>query len=90
MGDLTDFERGQTIGARLPGASVTKTLLGVSRMTLSEVMSAYMNHGTPTSPKRSSGPKSTLTEGDHHTLRKIVSKNHRPDAAQVNCNRPGY
>jgi hypothetical protein len=47
MGDLSDFERGQITGARLAGASVTKTvpLLGVSRVTVSKVMSAYMNHG---------------------------------------------
>jgi len=25
MGDLSDFERGQTVGARLAGASATKT-----------------------------------------------------------------
>jgi hypothetical protein len=33
IGDLSDFERGQVIGARLAGASVTKTdtLLGISR-----------------------------------------------------------
>ena len=43
MGDLSDFERGRTVGARLAGASVTKatTLLGVSRATVSKLMSAY-------------------------------------------------
>jgi predicted transcriptional regulator len=47
MGDLSDFERGQILGARLAGTFVTKTatLLGVSRATVSEVMSAYTNHG---------------------------------------------
>jgi transposase len=64
MGDLPDFERGQMIGARLAGASVTKmaTLLAVSRVTVSKVMLAYTNHGKTISAKRNSGQKSTLTE----------------------------
>jgi predicted transcriptional regulator len=47
MGGLSDFERGQIIGERLAGASVIKatTLLGVSRATVSKVMSAYTSHG---------------------------------------------
>jgi hypothetical protein len=47
MEDLSDFEIEQIFGARLAGASVIKTatLLGVSRGTLSKVMSAYTNHG---------------------------------------------
>jgi ribosomal protein L18 len=52
-------------------------------MTVSEVMSAHTNHGKTTSAKRNSGRKSTLTEGDRRTLRRIVSKNHRTIAAQV-------
>jgi transposase len=60
MGDLFDFERRQIVGARLAGASMTKTatLLGVSRVTISKVMLAYMNHGKTTSVKMNSG-KST-------------------------------
>jgi hypothetical protein len=46
MEDLSDFQRGQIVGARLVGASVTKivTSLGVSRA-VSEVITAYTNHG---------------------------------------------
>jgi IS30 family transposase len=53
MRDLSDFERGQIIGARLAGTSVTETatLLGVWRATVSKVMSAYTNHGKTTSGK---------------------------------------
>jgi hypothetical protein len=42
MGDLSDFVKGQIVGARLSEASATKTvtLLGVSK-----VMSIYTNHG---------------------------------------------
>jgi transposase len=85
MGDLSNFERGQIVGACLAGESVTKTvtLLGVSRATVSKVMSAYMNHGKTTSVKRDSGQKSTLTERDHCTLRRIVSKNNSTTAVQV-------
>jgi hypothetical protein len=77
MGDLSDFERGQIIGACLAGASVTKTatLLGLLRATVSKVMSASL--------KWNSGQKSTLTQRDRRTLRMIVSKNHRTTAAQM-------
>jgi predicted transcriptional regulator len=57
VGDLSEFERGEIVGAHLAGAFVIKaaTLLGVSRATVSKVMSAYMNHGKTTSAKRNSG-----------------------------------
>jgi RNase P/RNase MRP subunit POP5 len=44
----------QIVGARLVGASVTETatILSVSRATVSEVMSAFTNHGKTTSAKR--------------------------------------
>jgi hypothetical protein len=70
---LSDFERGQIIDVPLAGTSVIKTitLLGVLRATVSKVMSAYTNH-EKTSAKRNSGRKSTLTERDHCTFRRIV------------------
>jgi hypothetical protein len=42
MGDLSDFERGQIVGAHLAGAYVTKTatLLGIWGVTVSKGMSA--------------------------------------------------
>jgi transposase len=78
-GRLVRFERGQIVDACLVGAFVTKTapLLGASRATVSEVMSAYTSHGKTTSAKRNSGRKSTLTERDRRTLRRILSKRHR-------------
>jgi hypothetical protein len=68
MRDLSDFERGQSIGAHLAGASVTETavLVGVLRVIVSKLMWAYKNHGKTKSVKRNSGRKSTLTERDHH------------------------
>jgi transposase len=85
MGDSSDFESGKIVGARLAGAFMTKTaiLLGVSRARVSKVISAYRNHGKTTSAKKNSGRKSTLTERDRRTLRRIVSKNHRATAAHV-------
>jgi transposase len=60
----------------------TATLLGASRATVSKVMSAYTNHGKTTA-KRKSGRKSTLTETDRRTLRRIITKSHTTTVAQV-------
>jgi hypothetical protein len=58
MGDLPGFEKGQILGACLARAPVTKAaILRVSRVTVSKVMSAYMNHGKTTSVKRNNGRK---------------------------------
>jgi transposase len=72
IGDLSDFERRQIVGARLDGASVTitATLFGMSKETVFEVMSAYTND-RKTSAKMDSGRKSTWTERDRRTLRII-------------------
>jgi transposase len=76
MGGLSDVERRQIVGARLAGISVAEpaTLLGVSRATVSKVMSAHTSHGKTTSAKRNSGRKSTLAKRDLCTLRRTGSK----------------
>jgi predicted transcriptional regulator len=85
MGNLSDFHRVQIVGARLVGASLTKTvtLLGASRAAVSEVMKAYTNHGETSSVKRNSGRKPKLSEMNRRTLKRTVSKNHRTAAAKV-------
>jgi hypothetical protein len=70
MGDLSDFERGQIVGAHIARASVTKTvtLLGVSRATVSKVMPACTNLGKTASAKTNSGQKSNYcSTGDSRT-----------------------
>ena len=64
MGDLLDFWRGQTDGACLAGASVTKmaTLLGASTEAVSKVMTAYTNHGKTSPAKRNGCQKPKLSE----------------------------
>jgi len=85
VGDFSDFQREQIVGAHLAGASVTKTaiLLGVSKAAVSKVMTSYTNHGRTSSAKRNSGRKPKLSERDRHTLKRIVYINHRSTAAKV-------
>jgi len=59
-------------------ATKTTTLLGVSK-----IITAYTNRGESSSAKRNSGQKLKLSEGVHHTLKRIVSKNHRTTAANM-------
>ena len=85
MGDFSYFQRGKIVGARLAGASVTKTaaLLGVSRAAVTKVMMTYTNHGRTSSAERNSGRKPNLSERDRRRLKRIVAINNRSTAAKV-------
>jgi predicted transcriptional regulator len=75
VGDLSNFQRGQIVGARLAGTSVIKTatLLGAFRAAVSKVITAYTNHGKTSLAKRNGGRK-PVNERDRLTLKRIVSK----------------
>jgi transposase len=89
MGDFSDFQTGQFVGAHLAGASVTKmaTLLGVPRAAVSKVMMTYTNHGRTSPAKRNSGRKPKLSERDHRILKRIIAINNRNTAAKVTAER---
>jgi predicted transcriptional regulator len=81
---LSNFLSRQTVGERSAAASVPKTatLLGISRASVSEVMTANTHHGKTSSAKRNNGRKPKLNDRDRRALKRTVSKNHRTTAAQ--------
>jgi hypothetical protein len=76
MGDSSDFQRRQIVGARLAAASANKRaiLLSVSRAAVSKARTAYTNHGKTSSAKRSSDRKPKRSERDRCTLRGLSLK----------------
>jgi len=69
LGDLPDFQIGQTFGVRLTGSSITKTatLLGVSRAAVAKLMTSHTNHGKTSSADRISVRKPNPSERDRRT-----------------------
>ncbi|GFU78352.1 transposable element Tc1 transposase [Trichonephila clavipes] len=73
------------IGARLAGASVSRTanLVGVSWTTVSRVMTAYTNLGNVSSAKHNSGRKLKLKDRDRRVLKRIVTGNRKTTLPQI-------
>jgi hypothetical protein len=79
MGNLSDFQRRQTVCVHLASASVT-TSLGVSRAAVPKVVMTYINDEKTSSAERNSGRKPKLSETDHCTMNRTASKNHSTTA----------
>ena len=85
MADLSDFKRGQIVGARLASACITKTakLFRVARSNLLKVMTALEKEGKTSSLKQNSGRKRNLSDSDPRTLTWIVWQDHKNTASKI-------
>ena len=85
MAVLSDFKRGQIIGAPITGASVAKIaeLFGVAKSTVSKLITAFEKEGNTSSPKQNSGRKRKFSVRDSRTLTRIVRKDHKNTAPKI-------
>ena len=74
MADLSDLKRGQIVGARMAGASVTKTaeLFDAATRTVSKIMTAFEKEGKTCSLKQHSGRERMLSNRDRRTFMQVV------------------
>ena len=67
MADLSDFKRGQIVGAHLAGTKPPE-LFGVVRSTVLKVMTAFEKEGKTSSEKLNCGRKWKLSDRNRQTL----------------------
>ena len=85
MADLSEFKRGQIVGAYMAGTSVIKIaeLFGVGKCIVLKVMTVFEEEGKTSSLKQNSGRKRKLSDRDHRTLRWIVRKDYKNTALKI-------
>ena len=85
MAGLSDFKRGQIVGACIAGTRVTKTteLFGVTRRTFLKVITTFEKEGKTSSVKQNSRKKWKLFEWDRWMLTQIVRKDHMNTAPKI-------
>ena len=82
---FSDFHKEQSVGARLAGATATKTatLLSLSTAAVAKVMTSHTNHGKTSSGTRNSGRKQKLSERYRRTSKRTLSRNRTTTRAKV-------
>ncbi|GBM74693.1 hypothetical protein AVEN_77559-1 [Araneus ventricosus] len=79
MSHLSDVQRGLAVTS----VSSSANLMGVSRTTVSRVMTAYTKLGKVSSEKRYSGRNSKLTARDRRALKRKVTLKHKTTLPQI-------
>ena len=85
MADLSDFKRSQIVGARMEGASVTKSTesFRLARRAVSKEMTEFEKERKTYSLKQNSEKKLKLSDRDRRTLMWIVRKDHENTALKI-------
>ena len=82
---LSEFQRGQIVGARQAGASISETarLVGVSNSTVCRIMVKYLEEGKTAADKSACGRKKKLNSRERRYLKCTVTGDRRVSAVKV-------
>jgi transposase len=92
MANLSDFHRGQMVGARMTGACVTETsrTLDVPSGTVTKEMTTFERKGKTSTTKQRFGSKSKLSERNRRYLNRIVRDNRKTTAVKITADLSGH